>query len=93
VTCAIRESSPYTCPTILESIQTIDSTTRPVVDKGIVTCTNSVIMIKMLYVFFFPVNKISHVTTEEQAVDYLTKRLSSLDLAIFCDHMDLIDIF
>jgi hypothetical protein len=50
-------------------------------------------MIKMLYILFFPVNKINHVITEEQALDYLTKRFNSLDLTVFCDYMDLMDIF
>ena len=37
--------------------------------------------------------ELCHVSTKEQAVDCLTKGLSSVDLARECDKMGLIDIF
>jgi hypothetical protein len=37
--------------------------------------------------------ELGHVSTRDQAADYLTKRLNSLDLARGCDKMGLVDIF
>jgi hypothetical protein len=37
--------------------------------------------------------ELSHITTENQVADCLTKGLSSIDLVRLCDKMDLMDIF
>jgi hypothetical protein len=37
--------------------------------------------------------ELSHVATENQVTDCLTKRLSSIDLVRLCDKMGLMDIF
>jgi hypothetical protein len=59
VTGVVGEFSSYTCLVVPENIQTADGTTRPVVGKGIVKCTDSVTLTKVLHAPSFPVNLLS----------------------------------
>jgi hypothetical protein len=59
VTGVVGEFSSYTCLVVPENIQTADGTTRPVVGKGIVKCTDLVTLTKVLHAPSFPVNQLS----------------------------------
>jgi hypothetical protein len=56
---AAWELSSYTRLAVSENIQTTDDTTRPVVGKGTVKCTNLAILTKMLHAPSFSVNLLS----------------------------------
>jgi hypothetical protein len=59
VTGTAGEFSAYTHLAVPESIQTADGTARPVVGKGTVRCTNSLILSNVLHALSFPVNLLS----------------------------------
>jgi hypothetical protein len=59
VTCAVGEISSYTRLVVSENIQTADGTTRLVIGKGIVKCTDSVTRTKVLHAPSFFVNPLS----------------------------------
>jgi hypothetical protein len=59
VTDVVGEFSSYTRLVVLENIQTTNGTTRPVVGKGIVKCTDSVTLNKVLHAPSFSVNLLS----------------------------------
>jgi hypothetical protein len=70
VTGAVGEFSSYTRLIVLENIQTVDGTTRPVVGKGIVNCTDLVTLTKALHASSFPVNLlfISAIISEQKCI-------------------------
>jgi hypothetical protein len=59
VTGTAGEFSVYTHLAVPESIQTADGTARPVVGKGTVRCTNSLILSNVLHALSFPMNLLS----------------------------------
>jgi hypothetical protein len=59
VTGAVGEFSSYSRLAVSESIHTANGMTQPVVDKGTVKCTNTLILSNVLHAPFFPVNLLS----------------------------------
>jgi hypothetical protein len=70
VTGAVGEFSSYTRLVVLENIQTANGTTRPVVGKGIVNCTDSVTLTKALHASSFSVNllPINAIISEQKCI-------------------------